>query len=128
MNRPSTVSHIVIGSRREKSKGRWREAVRAGFTAFALLGCFASTARADDADFAKSKKCMVCHAIDEKRVGPPFKAIAARYANEPGAEARLTNKIRIGGSGAWGILPMPASDSVSDADAKRLAHWVLMQK
>jgi cytochrome c len=128
MKRLTTVRQTVIGSRGEISKNRWRAAIGARFLAVAWLAGFPAVARADDADFAKSKKCMGCHAIDEKRVGPPFKAVAARYANDPGAEARLANKIRVGGSGAWGVVPMPANDQVSKPDAERLAHWVLMQK
>lgn len=85
-------------------------------------------ARADaDADFARSKKCMSCHAIDEKRIGPPYKAVAAKYANDKDAEAKLAKKIREGGTGVWGVLVMPAND-VTTAEAQRLAHWVLQQK
>ena len=71
---------------------------------------------------------MNCHALDEKRVGPSFKAVAARYANDKAAEERLAEKIRNGGAGAWGVVPMPANDDVSRVEAQRLAHWVLMQK
>ena len=85
-------------------------------------------ARADDADFAKSKKCMNCHALDQKLVGPAFKAVAARYAGDKDAEARLAKKIREGGAGSWGVVPMPANTEVDAAAAQRLAHWVLMQK
>lgn len=87
-----------------------------------------SIASADaDADFARSKKCMSCHAIDEKRIGPPYKAVAAKYANDKGAEARLAKKIKEGGSGVWGVLVMPPND-VTTGEAQRLAHWVLMQR
>ena len=89
--------------------------------------CLAPVARADDADFAKSKKCLNCHAVDQKLVGPAFKAVAARYAADKEAEARLAKKIREGGAGAWGIVPMPANDLAS-AEATRLAKWVLQQK
>ncbi|MEO8935552.1 MAG: c-type cytochrome [Burkholderiaceae bacterium] len=92
---------------------------------FALLS---SNAVADDADFAKSKKCMNCHAIGEKLVGPAFRSVATRYANDRDAKARLAKKIREGGSGAWGVVPMPMNPDVSVPEAQRLAHWVLMQK
>lgn len=85
-------------------------------------------AYADDAQMARSKKCMSCHALDQKLVGPAFKSVAAKYANDAGAEARLAKKIREGGSGAWGVVPMPANPDVSAAEAQQLAHWVLMQK
>ena len=102
--------------------------MRRAMVGVALLAGLCAGAHADDADFAKSKKCMNCHALDEKRVGPPFKAVAARYANDQGAQERLAIKIREGGANAWGVVPMPANDEVSKADAQRLAHWVLMQK
>lgn len=85
-------------------------------------------AHADEADMVRSKKCMNCHALDQKLVGPAFKSIATKYANDAGAEARLAKKIREGGSGAWGVVPMPANPEVNAAEAQRLAHWVLMQK
>lgn len=86
-----------------------------------------SVARADDADFARSKQCLNCHAMDAKRVGPAYRSVAARYADDRDAEARLAKKIRGGGAGAWGVVPMPAND-VTPAEAQRLARWVLMQK
>lgn len=81
----------------------------------------------DPAGLARAKKCMNCHALDQKLVGPGFKAVATRYAADKEAEDRLTKKIRQGGVGAWGVVPMPSND-VSDAEARELARWVLMQK
>lgn len=110
----------VIGSRLGKS-------MRVG--ALALIGVMhqAHAAADDDADFARSKKCMNCHAIDRKVVGPAFRSVAARYAGDKEAEARLAKKIMQGGSGSWGVVPMPSND-VTKAEAERLAHWVLTQK
>ncbi len=85
-------------------------------------------AYADEADMVRSKKCMSCHALDQKLVGPAFKSVAAKYANDAGAEERLAKKIREGGSGVWGVVPMPANPEVNAAESQRLAHWVLMQK
>ena len=82
---------------------------------------------ADDAALAQSKKCLNCHALDRKVVGPAFKAVAARYADDRDAQDRLATKIRAGGAGAWGVVPMPAND-VTAAEAAALAHWVLQQK
>ena len=82
---------------------------------------------ADDGDLARAKKCLSCHAVDRKLVGPAYKDVAARYANDKDAEARLAKKIMEGGAGAWGVVPMP-SNEVTKAEAQRLAHWVLMQK
>jgi cytochrome c len=82
---------------------------------------------ADDVAMAKAKKCTNCHAVDQKLVGPAFKDVAARYAKDAGAEDRLARKIRDGGAGSWGVVPMPSND-VTPAEAKELAHWVLQQK
>ena len=116
----------VIGNALRKSTERLVHGLIVG--ALLLPVVAAAAARADDADFAKAKKCMNCHAIDEKRVGPPYRTVAARYANDQAAQARLARKIREGGSGAWGVVPMPSNPDVTQADADRLAHWVLMQK
>ncbi len=118
----------VIGIAARKSNRRSLALCCGGLVAAALLLAQATTARADDADFVKSKKCMNCHALDEKRVGPPFTSIAARYANDKEAEGRLAKKIREGGSGAWGVVPMPMNPEVDASESIRLARWVLMQK
>ncbi len=98
----------------------------------ALLILAASTvvalpALADEA-LAKSKNCMACHAVDKKLVGPAYKDIAAKYANDKTAADKLATKIQEGGSGVWGAIPMPANPQVNDADAKKLAAWVLSRK
>ena len=80
------------------------------------------------ADLAKAKACMACHAVGSKLVGPSYKDVAAKYAKDAGAEARLALKIQKGSSGTWGPIPMPANPQVSDADAKTLARWILAQK
>lgn len=81
-----------------------------------------------DADMLKKFNCMACHAIDQKRFGPPLKDVAAKYADDASAAAMLAKKIQLGGSGAWGQLPMPAQSQVSDADAKTLAEYILSLK
>lgn len=93
----------------------------------ATCGVLSTVARADDADFAKSKNCLNCHAVDAKVVGPAYRSVAVRYAGDRDAEARLARKIREGGAGVWGVVPMPAND-VTPSEAQRLAKWVLMQK
>ena len=80
------------------------------------------------ADLAKAKACMACHTVASKLVGPSYKDVAAKYAKDAGAEARLAQKIQKGSSGTWGPIPMPANPQVSDADAKALAKWILAQK
>lgn len=79
---------------------------------------------ADEA-LAKSKNCMACHAIDKKLVGPAYKDVAKKYAGQKDAGDKLAAKIMKGGSGVWGAIPMPANAQVNDADAKKLAAWVL---
>lgn len=72
--------------------------------------------------------CSGCHAPDKRIVGPSFREVAAKYADNPGAAARLAAKIRNGGQGAWGAVPMPPNPGVSDADLKSLVGWVLGSK
>jgi cytochrome c len=63
--------------------------------------------------------------VDSKVVGPGFKEVAAKYAGDKGAAATLATKIIAGGSGVWGAIPMPANPQVKEADAKKLAAWIL---
>lgn len=72
--------------------------------------------------------CSGCHAVDRKLVGPTFREIAAKYATDAGAAAKLSAKIRGGGAGAWGNVPMPPNPKLSEADALALARWVLDRK
>ncbi len=81
-----------------------------------------------NADLAKAKNCLACHATDKKVVGPSYKDVAAKYASDKGAVDKLAKKIRQGGVGVWGQIPMPANPQVSEAEAKTLATWVLSQK
>ena len=91
---------------------------------------FAGNAFAEDgAALAKKSNCTTCHAVDKKMVGPAFKDIAAKYQNEKDAQATLERKVRSGGSGSWGKMPMPATaKSVSDEDIKSIVQWVLSLK
>ena len=81
-----------------------------------------------DLDLAKAKNCMACHALDTKLVGPSYKDVAAKYAGQKDAVAKLSDKIIKGGSGVWGAIPMPANAQVNEAEAKKLAAWVLTVK
>lgn len=81
-----------------------------------------------DLQLAQSKNCMACHAVDKKVIGPAFKDVAAKYKDTKGATDLLATKILKGGSGVWGPVPMPANTQVSEADAKKLAAWVLEAK
>jgi cytochrome c len=81
-----------------------------------------------NADLAKAKNCLACHAPDKKVVGPSYKEVAAKYAADKDAVAKLAKKIREGGVGNWGQIPMPANPQVSDAEAQTLAKWVMATK
>ena len=87
----------------------------------------ASRALADEA-LAKAKTCLACHAVDKKLVGPSYKDVAAKYAKDKGSVDLLAAKIMKGGSGVWGPVPMPANPQVNEAEAKKLATWVLTVK
>jgi cytochrome c len=77
------------------------------------------------AELAKQKNCLACHAVDKKLVGPSYKDVAAKYKGNKDAPALLAKKIREGGVGAWGQVPMPANPQVSEQEAQTLAKWVL---
>lgn len=87
----------------------------------------AGHACADEA-LAKAKNCMSCHAIDKKVVGPSYKDVAKKYAGQADAAAKLEAKVKKGGSGVWGTVPMPPNPAVSDADIKKLVAWILAMK
>jgi len=87
----------------------------------------AGPALADQA-LATAKNCMACHAVDKKLVGPSYKEVAGKYAGQGDAVAKLAAKIQKGGSGVWGPVPMPANPQVSEAEAQKLAAWVMTHK
>ncbi len=68
--------------------------------------------------------CTGCHAIDKKLVGPSFKEMAIRYKNDKTADAKLVAKIKAGGSGSWGAIPMPPQ-SIKDEEAKAIVKLML---
>jgi cytochrome c5 len=72
--------------------------------------------------------CAACHGIDKKIVGPSFQEVAAKYKGNKDALAKLTQKVKAGGSGVWGPVPMPPNAQVPDADVKALVTWVLSLK
>src|SRR5579863_8522784 len=76
-------------------------------------------------EIANSNACMGCHAVDRKLVGPSFQQIATKYKGDAQAPAKLARKVKEGGSGVWGMIPMPAHQSMSDADIRTVVDWVL---
>jgi cytochrome c len=74
-------------------------------------------AQADEA-LAKKYNCLACHQVDKKVVGPAYKEIAKKYKGQAGAQAKLAEKVKKGGSGVWGPVPMPPNAAVPDADQR----------
>jgi cytochrome c len=76
---------------------------------------------------AQKAGCMACHNVDKKIVGPAYKDVAAKYKGQADAVAKLAEKVRKGGTGVWGQIPMPPNpvDKISDADLKTVLAWVL---
>ena len=85
----------------------------------------AAPARADEA-LAKKHNCLACHTVDKKLVGPAYKEIAKKYKGQNVA-AKLQEKVKKGGQGVWGPVPMPPNPAVPDADIKTLVDWILKQ-
>src|SRR5947207_15656706 len=98
--------------------------------ALAIAGLFAvGSAQADAGeDLLKKSGCTACHAIDKKLVGPAYVEVAAKYKGDAGAAAKLMEKVRKGGSGVWGQVPMPPNPQVSDADLNTMISYILTLK
>ena len=94
-------------------------------SALAAAGMMLSAPTLADQTLAKKSGCTNCHAANMKIVGPSFQDIAKKYAGDAGAEAKLDDKVKKGGSGAWGAVPMPANGQVKDEDIKTLVKWIL---
>lgn len=95
---------------------------------FTLLVMAASTFLAPqvqaNADLAKKYNCLACHATDKKLVGPAYQDVAAKYKGQADAAQALAAKVKAGGKGVWGPVPMPPNN-VPDEDIKTLVAWVL---
>jgi cytochrome c len=99
-------------------------------TSLLFAGLLAATmlpAQAGPEDALTKATCTACHAQDKKLVGPAFKEIAAKYRGQKDAAVQLADKVRKGGKGVWGPIPMPASgaDKISDAELKAALDWML---
>ena len=89
----------------------------------------ASVAVADELeDMMKKNGCNACHAEDKKVIGPAYKDVAAKYKGDAGAVAKLTEKVKKGGSGVWGPVPMPPNAQVPDAEVKKMVELILALK
>jgi cytochrome c len=91
-----------------------------------LAGAFAAPAMAS-LEMAQKGGCMACHTMDKKLVGPAYKDVAAKYKGQGDAAAKLADKVRKGGVGVWGPIPMPpnAAEKINDADLKTVIAWIL---
>ena len=89
----------------------------------------AGAAQAQDGEaLLKKYGCVACHANDKKVIGPAYAEVAAKYKGDAGAAAKLAAKVKAGGTGVWGQIPMPPNPSVSDADMKTMMAYILAMK
>lgn len=97
-------------------------------TAAVLALVSALPAQASEA-LANKHACVACHVVKgAKTVGPSYADVAKKYAGQKGAETKLAEKVKKGGSGVWGQVPMPPNAAVPDADVRALVKWILSIK
>jgi cytochrome c len=94
----------------------------------ALLTMSGVASAVDALPLAQKNGCMACHSVDKKIVGPAYKDVAKKYAGDKGAHARLVAKVKAGGKGVWGQVPMPPNPQVSQADLDKIVTWILSLK
>ncbi|MCB1776633.1 MAG: c-type cytochrome [Candidatus Competibacteraceae bacterium] len=85
----------------------------------------APAAQAGEAELAAQYNCLACHQTDKKLVGPSYQDVAAKYKGQADAPTLLAEKIKKGGVGVWGQIPMPPNPNVPDTDIKTLVAWIL---
>lgn len=90
----------------------------------AVTGLFIGTPTLAGEALAKNHNCLACHQMDKKTVGPAYKEVAAKYKGK-NAAAQLEQKVKKGGQGVWGPVPMPPNAAVPDADITKLIDWIL---
>lgn len=93
----------------------------------ALLAAGVAHAQSAD-DLLKKHGCTACHSFDKKIVGPSYNDVAAKYKGNAKAPAMLAEKVKKGGAGVWGQVPMPPNPQVPDADIKTMVNYVLAGK
>ena len=77
---------------------------------------------------ANKSGCIACHNVDKKVIGPAYKEVAAKYKTDNDALAKLSDKVKKGGAGVWGQVPMPPNTQVNDAEIKTIVSWILSLK
>ncbi|MEI2772224.1 MAG: c-type cytochrome [Candidatus Competibacter sp.] len=93
-------------------------------SALALALLIAPAAQASE-ELAKKYNCLACHQVDKKVLGPSYQDVAAKYKGQADAPAKLVAKVKAGGVGVWGQIPMPPNPTVPDADLNALVTWIL---
>ena len=99
--------------------------MKAVLVSFVLGSVFVATPALADEALAKKHNCTACHAIDKKVVGPSFRDVAAKYHDQQGVAQRLEEKVKNGGAGVWGNIPMPPNGAVPDAEVHNIVNWIL---
>jgi cytochrome c len=98
---------------------------------FAASWCCVNVAIAQSPPYASVQpilakhNCLACHAVDKKVVGPGYLEVAAKYKGNANARAYLAQKIKAGGSGVWGPVPMPPNPGITDPEIKTVLDWTL---
>ncbi|MFN6960842.1 MAG: c-type cytochrome [Rhodocyclaceae bacterium] len=95
------------------------------FAALFITSAMISAPALANLELAKKSNCMSCHQMDKKMVGPAYQDVAKKYAGDPDAVKKLTEKVKKGGKGVWGQVPMPPNANVKDADIETLVKWIL---
>jgi cytochrome c len=96
------------------------------FFSFSLLASHSFAA--DAMALAQKNNCLACHSVDTKIVGPSYKEVALKYKGNAGAVNMLMAKVKNGGGGVWGSIPMPPNPQVNPEDMKTIVTWILKQK
>lgn len=99
------------------------------FAALAAVSAISAVPAQASEDLAKKHACVACHNVKgAKTVGPTYAEVAKKYAGQKDAAAKLADKVKKGGTGVWGQVPMPPNAAVPDADVQALVKWVLSVK
>ncbi len=93
--------------------------------ALIAAGVMVSAPALANLELAKKSNCMSCHMVDKKLVGPSYQDVAKKYAGDKDAVKKLSEKVKKGGKGVWGEVPMPPNAAVKDADIETLVKWIL---
>ena len=119
----------LVGFDKDRIEGDGMKVLLMTVAAAGSLMVAGTVAAADAAEaLAQKNGCLACHSVQQKVLGPAFKDVAAKYKGDKTAEAKMIDKVKKGGSGTWGPIPMPAnSPQVKDGDIKTIVQWILKQ-